>query len=95
MQLLNLVDHLSASNKEVSFYFSGVQERFSMIKKSAKFENDMLKIKEDMVQDILWFHTTGSFFFFRGWRDASVWAKDMLETAREKSLSPSVGSAKL
>ena len=37
MQLLNLVDHLSASNKEVSFYFSGVQERFSMIKKSTKF----------------------------------------------------------
>lgn len=53
MQLLNLVDHLSANNQEVSFYFSGVQERFSMIKKSAKFENDMLKIKEDMVQDIL------------------------------------------
>lgn len=65
MQLLNLVDHLSANDKEVSFYFSGVQERFSMIKKSAKFENDMLKIKEDMVQDILWFHTTGSFFFSR------------------------------
>ena len=37
-----------------------------MIKKSAKFENDMLKIKEDMVQDILWFHTTGSFFFAGG-----------------------------
>ena len=94
MQLLNLVDHLSANNKEVSFYFSGVQERFSMIKKSAKFENDMLKIKEDMVQDILWFHTTGS-LFFRGWRDASVSAKDIMETAHEKSLSPSGGSAKL
>ena len=94
MQLLNLVDHLSANNKEVSFYFSGVQERFSMIKKSAKFENDMLKIKEDMVQDILWFHTTGS-FFFRGWRDASVSAKDIMETAHEKSLSPRGGSAKL
>ena len=63
MQLLNLVDHLAANNKEVSFYFSGVQERFSMIKKSAKFENDMLKIKEDMVQDLLWFNTTGSFFW--------------------------------
>ena len=53
MQLLNLVDHLSPNNKEVSFYFSDVQERFSMIKKSAKFENNMLKIKEDMIQDIL------------------------------------------
>lgn len=46
MQLLNLVDHLSANNKEVSFYFSGILERFNMIKKSTKFENDMLKIKE-------------------------------------------------
>lgn len=33
-----------------------------MIKKSAKFENDMLKIKEDIIQDILRFNTTGSFF---------------------------------
>lgn len=53
MQLLNLGHHLSANNKEVSFYFNGVQERFSIIEKSAKFENDLLKIKEDMIQDIL------------------------------------------
>ena len=54
MQLLNLVNHLSANNKEVSLFFSSVQERFNMIKRVPSLRMTCWKLKR------IWFKTYSS-----------------------------------